>query len=146
MGRNLWFVPVLLLSPPHLFWHPLLVYVLSGDNALFFFCLPHSMPHSDTDKIPSITSMQHIASISLSFYESEELAPVSGLKKPWPTHSLPSTSFHRTPTAMSSGLHTETNPPSRSFSKLGKGRLLLGISAKMNMVKAIWSAFHHLGW
>lgn len=59
---------------------------------------------------------------------------------------LPSTSFHRTPTAMSSGLHTETNPPSWSFSKLGKRRSLLGIWAKMNMVKAIWSAFHHLGW
>lgn len=59
---------------------------------------------------------------------------------------LPSTSFHRTPTAMSLDLHTETNPPSWRFSKFGKERLLLGIWAKMNMVKAIWSAFHHLAW
>lgn len=127
-------------------WHPPLVSVLSGDNALFFSA-SHTPCHTQTptrfhllqdfNTLPQPASLFTRVKNWLQSLASEN----HDLHTP-----LPSTSFHRTPTAMSSGLHTETNPPSWSFSKLGKGRLLLGIWAKMNMVKAIWSAFHHLGW
>lgn len=82
---------------------------LSGDNALFFFVsLPPSEAHSDIDKIPSITSIQHIASITLSFYKSKSrLQSLASENHDPPPHFIP-----LQPTEISLGIHRETNPPS----------------------------------